>query len=954
VNPFPKPADPAAAARFLADFYMRAPDGGGVPRALLECLGGNSPYLSELALREPETLMAVAAGGPDAVCDQALGGLGRLTPGLARSAIAGGLRHAKRGVALAAAVGDISGAWTLDQVTGALSDLADGALRVCAAHLLRQAHDTGALRLAHPGAPERGSGFVVLAMGKLGARELNFSSDVDLILLYDPAVYGDQTDGLGQVFARMARDLVGLMEARDAGGYVFRVDLRLRPDPASTPPCISLPAALGYYEALGQTWERAALIKARPVAGDLALGRRFLDEIRPFIWRRHLDFAAIADIRAMKHRMDAHKGTRLGNSGPAASRLLGHDLKLGEGGIREVEFCAQTLQLVWGGRTPALRVPGTLAALRAQVAHQHLSAERLAALSAAYLFLRGAEHRLQMVADRQTHRLPDTAEALERFAIFAGYPDGAAFATMALRHLHAVHAIFQDLFAALPAPPDEAPQQPAEPAGALPAGLPEPLAALAADWLAGRPRALRTERGRALLRDMMPAIGAAIARQPDARAAALRLDEFIHRLPAGVQIFSMLHHNPALLQRLADVLGAAPWLADHLAAFPAALEGLAAPEPIDPDPAGSLEAALRDARAVEDALAIASRLVRAEEFAISVAEFFGRIDADAAGLRRTALADAVITALLEVTGRDNRRRYGRVPGGGMAVVALGKAGSREMMAGSDLDLMLVYDHADDAMESDGARRLAPSQYFARAAQGFVAALTVATRHGPLYPVDMRLRPSGKSGPVAVSLAAFKVYHAVGTPGSAWTWERLALTRARVVAGPAKLRARVESAVAAAIAGAEPARVLPDTSAMRARLLRDMPAQGFWDVKLRAGGLMEVEFVAQALQLLHARRRGVPDPVTRVALANLARAGLLPADDAALLIRADQVWRAVQGVLRIALGRTIPQHPPGPVVEKLLHVTGFGPDEAALRAGLDGLAAQVRAAFVRHVGEIEPL
>ena len=459
---------------------------------------------------------------------------------------------------------------------------------------------------------------------------------------------------------------------------------------------------------------------------------------------------------------------------------------------------------------------------------------------------------------------------------------------------------------------------------------------------------MRTDRGRTLLRDMLPAIQAALARQPDPQAATARLDEFIHRLPAGVQVLSMLQHNPALLQRLADVLGAAPWLADHLATFPSALEGLAAPQPIDPNPAATLAARLRDARAIEDALAIASRMVRAEEFAIAVAEFFGRIGVNEAGKCRTALADAVIAAALQLVLRDHTSRYGRIKSGQLAVIALGRAGSAEMLAGSDLDLMLIYDHAPDAADSDGPRHLAPSQYFARAAQGFVAALTVPTRHGPLYPVDMRLRPSGRAGPVAVSLASFKHYHAT----SAWTWERLALTRARVVAGPTALQRRAAAAIKAALTDAPTQTVLPDTVDMRRRLLRDLPPASAWDVKLRAGGLMETEFIAQALQLLHARQKGVLSPSTSEAFANLARIGALPATDAHMLIAADATWRAVQGVLRIALGRAIPQSPPGPVLEKLLHVTRLGPDEAALRAGLDAIAAQIRAAFVRHVGEID--
>jgi [glutamine synthetase] adenylyltransferase / [glutamine synthetase]-adenylyl-L-tyrosine phosphorylase len=934
---YPPPADPEAAARLLSDF----PGATRELRPLLECLGGNSPYLSELALREPDNLLAIAANGPDAVCDAALGALARIAPTEGTAAIGAALRQAKRAVALAASVADIGGAWSLAQVTGALSDLAEGALRLSVAHLLRRAHGAGQLRLPHPGAPDRGSGFTVLAMGKLGARELNYSSDVDLILLYDPAAHPGREDGLGQVFARLARDLVKLMEGREAGGYVFRVDLRLRPDPASTPPAIALPGALAYYEGMGQTWERAALIKARPVAGDVTLGRRFLREISPFVWRRHLDFAAIADIHAMKRRMDDHKGTSLGNGKPV-ERLLGHNLKLGEGGIREIEFCAQTLQLVWAGRAPGLRMPATLPALDALAGAGHLPADEVAALAAAYRFLRRAEHRLQMVADRQTHSLPDTLRGLEDFARFLGFADGEAFAVEALRHMTAVHGIFGGLFADLAVAPDEA-------------GTPVPDAvkvpAFAVGWLEGRPRALRTERSRTLLRELLPAIEAAIARQPDPAAAAVRLDDFLHRLPTGVQLLSMLLHNPALLDRLADVLGAAPWLADHMAEAPAALEGLAGPLGEVADPAVALGASLKDARGLDDALSIASRLVRAEEFSAAVDEFFARTDVDSAARRRAALADAVVAACLRLALADHETRYGRVPEGGVAVVALGKAGSREMMAGSDLDLMLIYDHPEEA-ESSGPKVLGGSQYYARAAQGVIAALTVPTRHGPLYQVDMRLRPSGAKGPVAVSLASFERYHRE----SAWTWERLALTRARVVAvhahqRPAHFRRRVMSAIAGAIRGADRGRVLADTVDMRVRLAREKPPKGNWDARLRDGGLMELEFIGQALQLVHAGRKNLLAPGTVAALENLARTGVLPAADAEALVAAGRFWRTLMGVMRVALGREVPRELPGPLVEKLLRATGVGPDEAALRARADAVAAEVRAAFVRHVGAL---
>ena len=941
---FPAPHDRQAAERLLAAFPL--PHGGVLPD-LLACLGGNSPYLAELALREADVVRDIVARGPDVVCDLALGQVARLPPTLTRAGIAAALRTAKRQIALATAIADIGGVWTLEQVTGVLSDLAEGALRLSVAHLLHAAQGRGELRLPHPIAPDRGSGFTVLAMGKLGARELNFSSDVDLILIFDPESHPYNADALSAIFARMARELVALMQQRDAGGYVFRTDLRLRPDPGSTPPAISLPAALSYYEGAAQTWERAAMIKARPVAGDLALGRRFLDAIRPFVWRRHLDFAAIADIRAMKRRMDGFKGAALSVLGVPETRLLGHDVKLGQGGIREIEFCAQTLQLVWGGRNPSLRLPATLPALRAAASAGQLPEAEVRTLSDAYLVLRRVEHRLQMVADRQTHSLPATLEGLAAFATFMGTSDAPSFASALLAVLEAVHAIFAGVLAGPGEPPDlytqRAPAKPRAPADD--AGAKNPVWE---GWLEGRPRALRSERARALLSDLLPALAAVVQRQPQPEAVWARLDEFFHRLPSGVQILSMLRHNPALLERLGDVMGAAPWLADHLAQTPAALEGLVAPADIDPDPADSLAAQLRDARALDEALAIASRFVRGGEFRLAVAELDGRIDQDSAGEARTALAEAAIAQLLPQVMADHERRFGRLRGGGMVVVALGKAGSREMMAGSDLDLMLVYDHPDASTESTGPVRLAPSQYFGRAAQALVAALTVPTRDGRLYDVDMRLRPSGGKGPVAVSLAAFERYHRE----SAWTWERLALTRARVVAGPARLRARVVRAVGVALVQGEAASVRPDTLAMRRRLAAELPDRGVWDAKMRPGGLMDVEFLAQSQLLIHARRPGLLHPCTRVGLARLGQAGLLPGDDAALLIRADRVWRAVQGLLRITGGRAIPSRLSETALPRITRALDrLAPSgETAAEARLDRLAAEVRAAFARHVGE----
>jgi glutamate-ammonia-ligase adenylyltransferase len=985
---WPAPADTAAAGRFagrVAELGRVEARLAGAPTAaaMLACLGGNSPYLADLALRERAALRRIVADGPDAVFGAEMDTLRALPADLGRAELAAALRRAKRVASLAIAVADIGCIWKLARITEALSDLAEAALRASVAYLLADAREEGRLRDGHedPASGSQGGGFVVLGMGKLGARELNYSSDIDLILLHDPDAATDP-DSAGALFTRIARGLVALMDARDADGYVFRTDLRLRPDPAATPPSIALPAAIAYYESMGQNWERAAMIKARPVAGDIALGQDFLAAIRPFVWRRGLDFAAVADIHAMKRRIDAHRKTSLGAGSDPVTRVVGFHIKLGEGGIREIEFLAQTLQLVWGGRDPALREPRTLDALRLLARARRIARRAAAELIAAYRFLRRIEHRLQMVADRQTHSLPDSIVGLEAFALFAGYANATCLANALLLHLDRVRAVYGRVFRKVPleasgtaggkrlefAGPEDAP----ETVGALSEmGYEHPEAVIAAvrGWLAGRVRALRSHRARDLMSDMLPVLLGAIGRQSQPDTAFRRFEAFLAGLPAGVQLLSLFERNPALLDRVADVLGAAPSLAEHLARCPSALEGLLAPDEA-PDIARDLTRRLSAAPDLEDAIDRVRATVRAEDFRISIATMEARLDTDAAGIARAALADAALAALLPAVLADFSARHGRVRGGGLAVVLLGKGGGREMMAGSDLDLMLVYDHPPEVTESSGGssgRRMAASQWFIRAVHAYVAALIAPDSEGPMYEVDMRLRPSGNKGPVAVSLAAFEAYHAPAWAegeahiAGAWTWERMALTRARVVAGPAALRARIQAAIRAAIGGAgPPARIREDIAAMRARLLRDLPPTGPWDVKLRPGGQIEVEFIAQALQLIHPH---LVQTTTSHALAALRDAGMLPAADAALLIRADWIWRTVQGMLRITSGRRPGEHLPEPSAERLLRAASLALGEGgasdttldvpALRATLEIVARDVRAAFVRHVGEIVP-
>jgi glutamate-ammonia-ligase adenylyltransferase len=972
----PRPHDAEAAEALQSRFAER----GAAERAfgataegaaLLAALGGHSPYLADLALRESPTLLRVMERGPDDAFALALDPLGRADPRATRPQVAALLRQAKRQAALIAATADLAGLWPLDRVTGALSDLAEAAVEHACAHLLREAQARGELKLsagarANPRATQKGSGLIVLGMGKLGARELNYSSDIDLMVLYDPAAAAYDADRAGAIYVRLARDLVRLLEERTEGGYVFRTDLRLRPDPAATPLAVSLPAAITYYESMGQNWERAAMIKARPVAGDRALGEAFLREIRPFVWRRHLDFAAVADIHSIKRQIHAHKGHK---GAHAEVQVAGHDVKLGRGGIREIEFSTQVLQLIWGGRDPALRDPTTLGALAALAAAGRIERRSAAELADAYVFLRHVEHRLQMVADRQTQRLPEDPAELARIASFMGFDGVESFSAALTGHLRRVERCYADLF-------ENAPDLGAaagDVAGDLvftgveddPATIetlrrlgfqnPSAVAGTVRGWHHGRTRATRSERARELLTALMPALLTALAKQPQPDQALMRLDAAFHRMGAGVQALSLLRRNPALLDRLAFVLGAAPAIADHLARDAAALDALLSGT-LSATPATNLPALVKEARFLEEALDATRRVVAERRFEVDAAALEGRLGVDEAGIERSALADAAIAALLPRIAAEFEDRNGKVAGGAMGVIALGKLGGRDMLPASDLDLILIYDHAPSAQESrGGAKSLAPSQYFGRLANQVVAALTAPGAEGRLFEVDMRLRPSGSKGPVAVSLGGFARYHAE----SAWTWERMALTRARFVAGPPALKKKVEAAIRAAqTRPAEAGQVIEDARAMRARMLRDLPAEGPWDIKLMPGGLVEVEFVSQALQVAHAAKQpAILSPTTRIALGQLAKAGLLEADEAATLVAADRLWRGVLAHLRLTVGRWKEEALPAPVEAALLAaVAKLLPrppvDGRDLRAQMREVAEAVRAIFTRRLGDPE--
>ncbi len=933
---FPAAADIGAGQRLREDFaalgakelaFANTAEG----QALLGCLGGNAPYLAELACMEPDCLLRVMTDGPDEMLETLIRELREISPMAARAITASALRRAKRRAALAIAIADLGGIWGLVQITGALSKLAEAAVRVAVRHLLSGLHNAGQIALTHPTDPEYGSGFTVLALGKLGARELNYSSDIDLVLLFDPdaPVYSPEAQ---PIMARLARDLVTLLSHRDAEGYAFRVDLRLRPDPSATPPVVALPTALRYYESHGRSWERAAFSKARPIAGDVGLGAGFLAAIRPFIWRKHLDFAAIDDIYEMKRQIDSRH---------SADGLLGRDVKLGRGGIREVEFIVQTLSLVWGGQDAQLRIPATLDALPALVKTGHLPAATARELGNDYRELRRVEHRLQMVADRQTHTLPASQEALDVFAIFLGDAD---FFEEFPKLLDRVHRHFQGFFQTADAAQRIDPGQDGPPPAQFSAQLAafglhdiQHIAERLRAWAGGTMPALRSDRARELLDEILPHLLEQLGQQPEPDKAFALFDTLLARQQAGVQLLSLFQRNPALLRRLTAVLGAAPALAEHLAQDAQALEALLVPTARFAAPKSTLRRMLRDAPDLEQAVALTRHFVRREEFHLSVATLEGRLDANAAGFARANLAMAAIEILLPPVIRQHRARYSRVPGAAFAVVALGKAGSGEMLAGSDLDLMMIYDHA--------AMQPAPTPYFVRLSHALTGALTAQGREGPLYKVDMRLRPSGNAGPVAVSLSAFRRYHSE----QSWTWERLALTRARVLAATPGFAAVVRREIATALARPDAGfKIRQDTVAMRDRLAAEMPPRGPFDVKALSGGMMELAFIAEALQLVHGPANpSVFQPNTADALGALATAGHVAPQDAEALVRADFLWRSVQGINRITGLRESEPDPAQAMLAPLLRATG-APELAALRNAMAEASRAVRQCFENYI------
>jgi glutamate-ammonia-ligase adenylyltransferase len=811
-----------------------------------------SPFLRDLARRRPEMLDALLDVSVDDRLDVILAEIDRLAASedISESRLMMDLRRLKTEAHFLIALADLAGEADTAATVRRLSRLADACVRAATEFLLLDADRQGKLKLPDATKPAKGSGWILLGMGKLGAHELNFSSDIDLISFFDPqaAAVLDPLEAT-DLFARLTRRLVRILQDRTEHGYVFRTDLRLRPDPGSTPLAIPVEAALNYYEGRGQNWERAAMIKARPIAGDIKAGEAFLKELQPYVWRKYMDYAAIADVHSIKRQIHAHKG-----HGEIA--VHGHNVKLGRGGIREIEFFVQTQQLIAGGRFPELRGRETAPMLAELAAHGWITAEARDALTKQYWFLRRVEHAIQMVADEQTHVLPEDDEGLERIAHMLGFAGAGSFSTAFREALHQVERHYAALFEAAPElssgvgnlvfTGDVDDPDTLKTLQRLGFQRPSDICRVIRTWHFGRYRVTRSKEARERLTELTPALLEAFGQTRRADDALMRFDAFLAGLPAGVQLFSLLQSNPALLRLLGTIMGAAPRLAEIITRRPHVFDGLLDPALLAEVPnraylSARLAAFLEGNRAYEEVLDRLRIFASEQKFLIGVRLLAGSIDAGRAGKAFSDLADLTLDAALQAVEEEFAVRHGRVPGGLVALLGMGKLGSRELTAGSDVDLILLYDHDAAAEESDGEKPLAPSHYYARMTQRLIAAVSAPTAEGVLYELDLRLRPSGNKGPVATHIDAFLKYQRQ----EAWTWEQMALARARSVAGDREFRDRIDTEVAAILAlPRDLAKIRADAAEMRALIEEEKPPRDLWDIKLVPGGLIDLEFIAQ--------------------------------------------------------------------------------------------------------------
>ncbi len=814
----------------------------------LERAERHSPFLAKLIFKNPAIVELLHSGDIDKAVDASLS--------IQAYDIGEQLRKQRSALALCVAIADLSGQWDLRQVTRTLSDFADHALDIA----IQAAFDEYL-----PNQENRG--FAVIALGKHGGRELNYSSDIDPIFIYNPeTLVNDKTLDHAKIAVRMGKYIIALLNERTAYDYVFRVDMRLRPASEITPVVISVDAAISHYESSALAWEQAAFIRSRAAAGDIELGQYFLKSIDSFIWRRSLDYGQIDNIRKMSQNIRDHysKGQTLG---------MGYDLKRGRGGIRECEFFAQAHQLIHGGRNAALRVSDTRIAMRLLGENGHIENEDAQTLSDGYTYLRTIEHRLQMVDDRQTHELPLSQDALDNVARLHGLDSAQELLSSLDMIITSIRLIYDSLV-----------QDEEEKLSLAEEGMPliEQLDTLGYDkeamhliqyWRSGKYRALRSQAAIESFEAILPAILTNLAVSPDPQKSLVRLDRILEKLPSAINFFHLLQNRPAMFVLLGNILSYAPTLADALGHNAALLDGV-----IDSanyqivDECDIILSQMEeyfdthlDYQMILDAV---QNFISEKRFAIGVQLIEGRCNPYQAACAYSALAEAAIHKLSNAAIREFEKTHGSVDGGELLIIALGRFGGRMLTHASDLDIIFLFT-GDFSSQSDGDRPLGATQYFNRLAQRIIAALSLPTMSGAFYEIDTRLRPSGSQGLLSVSVDSFEKYQ----HENAWTWEHMALTRARLIFGSRVSDNHIKSIIANVLGVKRPSQY-STIAAMRREMDVHKPAISALDVKNIKGGLIDIEFIVHALQLHH--RKG-SDPNIGTSIEYLCADALLPAN-----------------------------------------------------------------------------
>jgi glutamate-ammonia-ligase adenylyltransferase len=783
----------------------------------------HSPFLREAIQARGDIVEIFAEFGAVAAAELALRASG--------ANIEARLRRKRSGLALAVALGDLAGDLSLEEVTRLLSSFADEAIDEAVA---------AAIAERVPNAEPQG--FAVIAMGKLGSCELNYSSDVDLLLLFDPETFPKRSrDDPGEAAVRIGRRLIELLQKRTEDGYVQRVDLRLRPSPEVTPIALPVNAAISHYESSALPWERAAFIRARAAAGDIALGQRFLDAIQPFVWRRSLDFGVVEDVRQISARIRDHYSE-------VAKIAPGFDLKRGRGGIREVEFFVQIQQMIHGGRDRSVRAPATLDAIEALRAAGHLEEGVADELAETYRLLRTVEHRVQMVEDAQTHLLPTDPQALDNVAQLHGLEDGRSLLGQLRPHVDRAGELFDGLTPDTGTRLSNDAEMLKQELKAMGFAEPNSAARHIADWRSAKARSLRSPPAMQAFEAMLPALLPAIAVGADPDRALNRLGDIVARLSSGVNFFRLLEARPNLAGLLAKILAHAPALADQLSRRPELFEGLFDASSFEmPPPAEEFTQLLAGAmrgQPYDVALDRARRVVNERRFALGVQLIDLRRDPLEVAHGYARVAEGTLAALGHAAVHEFEQMHGRFQEGELVLLGLGRLGGCSLTHASDLDIIYLHT-APPHTRSNGPKPLGPNDYFNRLASRVTAAMSVPTAAGPLYDVDVRLRPQGAKGMLVVSLAAFEQYQRE----EAWTWEHMAMCRARPVFGSGAVRERVSAIIRDILClSRDPAKVTADAIKMRSEMERHKPPRSALDVKLGRGGLVDLEFAVHVLQL----------------------------------------------------------------------------------------------------------